>query len=303
MEPTLLRAFVAVVETGGFTAAARALSRTQSAVSLQVKRLEAEVGGPLFRRARNSVTLTETGGALLPYARRILRLQDEAAAAVDAVTHRRLLRFGISEEQAQAYLPRVIPTFSRTFPDVQLEVQCDLSTRLVKRLEVGDLDLVLAIRHGPTATGEVIGQERLVWVAHETFHYEESQPLPLALNPEGCIYRANALSALARVQRPWRLVYVSSSPTGINVAVESGLAVTVKAARSVPEGCRVLDGESGIPPLPPVEIELHRSVTAFAEAADEFVQLLLQAVTAVGEVAILPAAREIGQSAAGGAAS
>jgi len=293
LDPELLRAFVAVAESGGFTNAARALNRTQSAVSLQIKRLEDRIGEPLFTRTSRSVELTNKGGALLPYARRILRLQDEAAAAVNAITQSRLLRLGISDEQAAAYLPNVIPAFSAAFPDVQLEVQCDLSTRLVALMEEGALDLALTIRHGPTATGEVIGQERLVWVAREDFRQFPLKNLPLALNPEGCIYRAHALAALARIQRPWTITFVSSSPTGINLAVDAGMAATVKAARAVPPGCRVLDGEPGMPPLPPVEVELHRASTAFSEAADGFVRLLLQEVASAEDVSVLPAAAEI----------
>ena len=228
MEPDLLRAFVGVVEGGGFTAAARALNRTQSAVSLQIKRLEEQVGEPLFVRTTRRCELTSTGGALLPYARRILRLHDEAAAAVDAVTQKRSLRLGISDEHAIAFLPAVMPAFAAAFPEVQLEVQCDLSTRLVELLEGGELDLALTIRHGPTATGLIVAREQLCWVAAEDFTHHPLDPLPLALNPEGCIFRAHAFASLARIQRALRVVYVSSSPTGINLAVEAGMAATVK---------------------------------------------------------------------------
>lgn len=300
MDPDLLRAFVAVAESGGFTAAARALNRTQSAVSLQIKRLEDQVGDPLFLRTSRSVELTDTGGTLLPYARRILRLQDEAAAAVDALTQSRSLRFGISDEQALVYLPKVIAEFGPAYPDVQLEIVCDLSTNLVKKMEEGDLDLALAIRHGPTASGEIIGHEKLVWVAREDFRQNPMRPLPLALNPEGCIYRAFGLSALARIQRRWNVVYLSPNPTGINLALEAGMAVTIKASRSVPDGCRILDGETGIPPLPPVEIELHRAATAFTEAADGFVRLLLREVAAAEDVSVLPAAMELAENGGGG---
>lgn len=297
MDPELLRAFVAVADSGGFTSAARALDRTQSAVSLQIKRLEQQVGQAVFARTSRSVVLTDKGSALLPYARRILRLHDEAAAAVDAMTHGRTLRFGISDEQASAYLPLVIPAFAEAFPDVQLEVQCDLSTRLIHLLEEGELDLALTMRHGPTPTSEVIGHEQLVWIAREDFRQSPLRALPLAMNPEGCIYRAYALAALARIQRPWRVVYVSPSPTSINLAVEAGMAAAVKSVRAVPPHCRILDGEPGIPALPPVEVELHRASTAFSEAADGFVQLLMQEIAAAEDVAIRPAAKEMAEGA------
>ncbi len=288
LDPELLRTFVSVAETGGFTSAARALNRTQSAVSLQIKRLEARVGEVLFRRTSRRVVPTRAAETLLPYARRILRLHDEAAAAIGSPGRGRSLRLGITEEQALVYLPNIIPRFSERFPGVQLNVECDLSTGLLARMEEGELDLALTIRHGPVGKGEVLGRERLVWVAHEAFRNEPGEALPLAVNPAGCIYRSYALTALGGIQRPWRIAYVSSSPAGINLALEANMAVSVKAGRSVPAYCRVLDGEAGIPALPQVDVELHRSPTALSEVTDGFVDLLLGEIEAADEVAVLP---------------
>lgn len=288
LDPELLRTFVSVAETGGFTSAARALNRTQSAVSLQIKRLETRVGEALFRRTSRRVVPTRAAETLLPYARRILHLHDEAAAAVGSPGRHRSLRVGITEEQALVYLPNIIPRFSGRFPGVQLNVECDLSTRLLARMEEGELDLALTIRHGPVGKGEVLGRERLVWVAHESFCNEPRDALPLAVNPAGCIYRSYALTALGRIQRPWRIAYVSSSPAGINLALEANMAVSIKAGRSIPDGCRVLDGEAGIPALPQVDVELHRSPTALSEITDGFVDLLFTAIETTGEIASLP---------------
>jgi len=108
------------------------------------------------------------------------------------------------------------------------------------------------------------------------------------VNPPGCIYRSYGLAALGQAQRSWRIVYVSASPTGINLALESGMAATIKAGRSVPEYCRVLDGEEGIPPLPQVDVELHRSPTALSELTDGFVDLLFNEIEAADDVAVLP---------------
>lgn len=287
-DPELLRSFVSVSETRGFTNAARALNRTQSAVSLQIKRLEEEVGERLFRRTSRQVVPTRAAEALLPYARRILHLQDEATAAVGSAGRGRSLRLGITEEQALIYLPNIIPLFSERFPGVQLNVVCDLSTGLQERMEEGELDIALAIRHGSVGKGEVVGRERLVWVGHESFRNEPDEALPLAVNPAGCIYRGYGLAALGQAQRKWRIVYVSSSPTGINLALESGMAATIKALRSVPAYCRILDGETGIPPLPQVDVELHRSPTALSEVTDGFLDLLYREIEAADDVAALP---------------
>lgn len=279
METELLRCFVAVAETKSFSAAARRLHCTQAAVSLRIKRLEAQLGAPLFARTSRAVALTDSGAMLLAYAGRLLQLNEEAAAAVGAAAREARLRFGISDEQAQAYLPAVLPRFVEAIPEVQLEVRCDVSTALAERVREGQLDLALAIRHDGTPGGELIGREALFWVGSEAFAPAPHRPLPLAVNPEGCVYRATGLEALAAAGRPWQIVYTSQSPTGINIAVQLGMGATVKPRRSVPAGCRILGPAHGLPPLRPVEVELHRaSRSAFPAAARVFRDLLLEAM-------------------------
>jgi DNA-binding transcriptional LysR family regulator len=173
------------------------------------------------------------------------------------------------------------PVFSRRFPKARLEIICDTSTLLVEYLQQGLLDLALTIRHGTEPTGEIVGSEQLVWVAGANFTQAPRAPVPLALNPEGCIYRARALDVLTRIGRRWDLIYVSKSPTGINLAVAAGIAVTVKAARSIPPGCRIPGKAQGLPELAPVAVELHRVHTASGPECEAFAGLLLDAVRAL----------------------
>ncbi|WP_110648404.1 LysR family transcriptional regulator [Salinicola peritrichatus] len=297
MDPDLLRAFVAVAECEGFSAAGRILNRTQSAVSLQIKRLEDRVREPLFERTSRSVTLTPAGGRLLPYARQILKLQDEAKRVMHSQREGRLIRLGISEEQAIAYLPLLLPQFAEGFPHVRIEVVCDISSNLVQRFQEGLLDVVLAVRHGPTQTGQLLGREQMVWViaAHRTI--DDWDTLPLALNPEGCIFRAHAFAALGREQRQWDVRYTSPSPTGLNVAVQAGLALTVKTPRSLPPGCRIVSDDAGLPDLGYVEIELHRSPGELSEEFEAFCRALSNLVVkaeSVEEVEPVAALAETG---------
>jgi Transcriptional regulator len=278
MNTELLLSFVAVAEHGGFSAAARALNRTQSAVSLQIKRLEEQLGAPVFRRTSRKIELTPAGGTFLPYARRLLQLQDEAMSAAAATEQAAPVRLGLSDEQAAAYLPTVLPAFTARFPAVPVEVTCDHSPALIDRLQAGLLDLALVVRHGPTATGRVVAQQPLVWVAAGDFRLDPARPVQLAVNPEGCIYRAQALASLSRSNRKWRVVYTSQSSTGINIAVAQGMAVAVKAARSVPPGCRVMSEAEGLPPLAPALIELHQAPAVFSRPAELIAQLLLEAL-------------------------
>lgn len=275
LPPELLRSFVAVAESGGFSRAAMAVNLTQSAVSLHVKRLEAQLGVRLFERTSRRVSLTAEGGALLPYARRLMQLQQAAQAAVGAAHVAPALRVGITDEQAEAYLPEVLPAFAARFPAAQLEIVCDLSPVLVRRLHAGELDLALAVRHGAEPAAEPVLIEDLVWIAAAGRPPPAARPLPLAVNPEGCTYRARALDALARIGRDWRVVYESRSPRAIDAAVAAGLGVSIKAARSVPDGCAVLET---LPGLPPAAVDLHRAPTAVRPEADGFADLLLAAV-------------------------
>ncbi|OAB54985.1 hypothetical protein AY600_08520, partial [Phormidium willei BDU 130791] len=248
-------------------------------VSLHIKRLEARLDRRLFTRTSRRVQLTPEGGALVPYARRLLRLQEAAAEAIGRIGRSQTVRLGISDEQADAYLPGVLPAFAAAHPEARVEIVCALSPELVARLGEGELDLALAIRHldDPPAA-EVLAIEALVWVAGPGLDLTPEASLPLAFSPEGCAFRARALEALTRRDRPWRILYESQSPTGLNVAVASGQALTVKAARSVPPGCFVPGPDAGLPPLPPAVVDLHRAPTAMTPAHEDFAALLAAAV-------------------------
>ncbi|NWO11821.1 LysR family transcriptional regulator [Chromohalobacter salexigens] len=280
MDTDLLRAFVTVAECEGFSAAGKVLHRTQSAVSLQIKRLEDQMGESLFERTSRSVMLTPSGGRLLPYARHILKLQDEARRVMGVDRQGELIRLGTSEEQASTYLPELLPRFAARFPEVRLEVSCSISGSLVHDFQEGLLDVALVVRHGPTQTGRLLGREPMVWVVAEDRAIDDWEILPLALNPEGCIFRAHAFAALGPTERRWDVRYSSRSPTGINLPVQAGLAATVKTPRSVPEGCRIVGEEEGLPPLGHVEIEMHRTPGHSSDAFVAFCDELEHIVTA-----------------------
>ncbi|WP_366656883.1 LysR family transcriptional regulator [Fodinicurvata sp. EGI_FJ10296] len=294
MDTDLFRAFVTVADSGGFSLAGKILNRTQSAVSLQIKRLEDRMEVQLFLRTSRSVALTEHGRRLLPYARNILKMTDEASRAMATAPRGETIRLGISEEQASAYLPELLPRYASDFPDTRLEIICATSLTLMAQLEDGSLDVVLAVRHLPSSTGRLIGREQLVWVAADSIVASNAAvpatsasgapdsplapPLPLALNPEGCVFRAHAVAALGQERIPWIAHYTSQSPTGINLPVQAGLALTVKTPRSIPDGCNVVPDAMGLPALGTVEIELHRTPGRSGPAIDALCRRLEQTV-------------------------
>ncbi|MFW6024611.1 MAG: LysR family transcriptional regulator [Dichotomicrobium sp.] len=276
MAPDLLRAFLAVAELGGFSAAAKQLNVTQSAVSLQIKRLEERTRVSLFHRTSRTVELTEAGAILVPYAQRILRLHGEAREAIASSARVQDVRIGMTDEQAVAYLPLMLPVFTKSYPESRLQVTCGTSPELVERVQDGLIDLAITIRHPDVTGGTVVGQETLCWVASDAFCPAAHDDIPLAVNPEGCVYRASAIAALNRSGRRWRIAFTSSNPASTNIAVQSGLGITIKAARSLPSGCRILGAQEGLPPLGSVFVEMHSVGPVLSEPVRMIRDLLLE---------------------------
>jgi DNA-binding transcriptional LysR family regulator len=258
IDTDLLRSFVAVADGGGFTRAARLLNRTQSAVSMQIKRLEAQTGAILFDRAGRAVRLTRAGEALLGYARQILALNERALSALSGIGLSGTVRLGAMDDYATWVLPDILARFAHANPLVYVEVHTGLSAELLKQLG-RSLDLVLAMHPERGATGEVLRVERAVWAAaaHRDLHHRD--PLPLALYPRGCLFRRWALEALDQTGRAWRMSYMSPSLAAVAEAVRAGLAISVFKRSLLPRDLRVLGEAEGLPKLPSAEIALHRA--------------------------------------------
>lgn len=254
----LLRTFVAAVETGSFTRAGDRVQRTQSAVSMQMKRLEELAGAPLFERSARSVRPTGTGEVLLRYARRILRLNDQALAAVRGSRLRGRVRLGAPEDYAATMLPSILARFAAYAPEVLVEFFCNPHDEVRTMLDRGRLDLGLLTCADATGPGEVVLNEPVVWAVPRDMDPESIEQLPLAVFHAGCVYRAWALEALERSGRGYRVAYESPSTAAIVSVVEAGLAVA-PVGRSIPVGnCRKVGSGEGLPPLPSASIMLCR---------------------------------------------
>jgi DNA-binding transcriptional LysR family regulator len=274
LDDTLLHSFVAIAETGSFTAAADQVHRSQSAISQQMQRLEGIAGTPLLLRAPRQVRLTPQGEVFLAYARRLLRLQEEAIAAVGSELRHQALRIGMPDDYAETLLPGLLARLSELHPEVRPHVHCAMSAQLLRLMDSGELDLAMTIRHSARTQGQTLCREELAWVAGPGFRDDPGAPLPLALFPEGCPYRARGINALFETGRDWQLVYTTQSPTGIRIAVERHGAITINASRTTPDSWRVLGPDLGLPRLPAVDLQMHRSPTAPDKAAGSFAELL-----------------------------
>ena len=253
----LLRSFVAVADAGSFTRAAPLIGRTQSAVSLQIKRLEDHLGKPVFARGARRVALTVEGERLLGHARHMLRLNDAVMADLTEPDVGGLVRLGVPEDFATAHLPDVLAAFTRAHPRVELEVTCDLTLNLQAGFNRGDFDLVLVKREpGVAIDGTRVWREPLVWVARDTETLPDDEPLPLIVSPQPCVYRKRAIAALDKARRPWRCAYTSTSLTGTQAAVRAGLGIAVLPREMCPATLTPLGRDSGLPALDDTEIAL-----------------------------------------------
>ncbi|WP_199258594.1 LysR substrate-binding domain-containing protein [Paracoccus binzhouensis] len=263
----LLRTFVKAIESGSFTRAGELVSRTPSAVSLQIKRLEELVNVPLFQRDAHRLNLTSEGQALAQYARRILALNDEALASLRQPDVAGRVRLGAPHEYTASLLPEFLGKFAQAHPNVILEVTSDLSRNLLRRQHAGEFDLVIAL-HEESAVqeGRLIFTEPLVWIGSLDHSAHQQNPLPLVLAPPPCIYRNQMLHALDGIGRPCRIVYLSSSYNGITAAVRAGIGVTAMGSSTIPDGVRVVSERGRLPKLEQLNLRLHRTAGKAPEA-------------------------------------
>lgn len=276
-----LRALVAIADTLSFSVAALQLGRTQSAVSLQIKRLEDILGQKLLRRVQGRVDgATDEGRVLISYGREILRLNDEAYASVAEDAAVGSLRIGLPEELMESVFPAAMARFQGFYPRVRLSVRADASANLRPLLENGELDLIL-FKHceGQAAINTMtVWQEPLVWMAGEAYATTLPTPLPMALFGENCCFRIAATAALAKAGRAWQLNYTGSSITGLRHAVCCGLGIAVLPQSLLVPGMVVIG--TGLPPLPEARIAAAFAAGATHPAAERFVALIGEEIRA-----------------------
>ncbi len=270
----LLRTFVAIVDTGSLTAAGRKVGRTQPAITHQIGRLEERLGCALFASDRRHIVLTADGEILLEYARAIIRLNNEACSRLTSRHVTGTVTLGTPDLYAAYILPEVLGSFSRAHPDIEIQLRCTRSVHLHEALLQGDLDVALMTNQPDFKQGELIRQEPIVWVAGLNSRVERVDPLPLALLPQGSVYRQRALEALGGYGWAWSIRSVCDSIAGLQAAVLAGLAVSVFPSCALARGVRRLGRGDGLPPLPPVELVLHRRPGGISQVADYLAQYI-----------------------------
>jgi DNA-binding transcriptional LysR family regulator len=258
LDNDVLRTFVAIAETGNFSTAAEAVHRTPSAVSMQIKKLEEQLGVILFLRDARSVSLTEHGEMLLSYARNMLALSNEAVSRFIMPELSGVVRLGAPDDIGERLLPSILKSFSQTYPGIMVDVVVDMSLALKKRVEEQRLDLALincATRPFPTE-GEVIYTERLVWAGAKCGTAYRRDPLPISVWEDGCVWRSDAISQLQENKRNYRVAFLSAHTMAQRAAVVSDLAVAPLPRSYVTEDMTILGTNEGLPELTTFEIRL-----------------------------------------------
>ncbi len=256
MDIDLLRSFVAFVESGSFTGAARKTFRTQSAISMQMKRLEEESGRQLFVRDGRNLLLSDDGKLLASYARRILALHDEALGTLKAAGEHPPLRIGCPDDYVERLLPELLRRIRADYPELRISVSCATSAILRGRLDNGELDLAVITRSPDSDEGYLLIHDRGCWMAAPGSRLPEQEPLPLALYGEDCKFHTTAVDGLDKLERSYQLQYTTTNASVLQALVRSDLAVSAVASLSVPRDLAVVGDHPRLPALPAIDIVL-----------------------------------------------
>ncbi|MBT0585575.1 LysR family transcriptional regulator [Alteromonas oceanisediminis] len=237
-----LRTFVAIINEGGFAKAGNRLGRSQPAISLQIKKIEEQLGQRLFRKVGQRYEATAVGRWVFDKAVQILQLNDEVFRYVEQDPLRGRMRLGIPSEFASILLPSIIGEFSALYPDVSLEVTSALSYELLSDEKRDAFDVVLALANSQVAKlADYAVKDDVVWIG-DTAVKPSKQAISLVLAPEGCVYRTRVIERLKSQTVPWRIAYTNADLSGLNAAITQGIGITALARRSVPANLSVISG-------------------------------------------------------------
>jgi DNA-binding transcriptional LysR family regulator len=254
----VLRSFLLIADGRSFSEAADLVGRSPSAVSLQIQRLEADLGAPVFRRNNREAVLTLTGERLLAFARRILRANDEAVLAFRSGAEARgPLRFGATQDFAEAVLPDVLARFAQSHPNVELTLQVDRSAKLIDAVADGAIDVAIAIRRDHPLNRGTLTEIPMIWIGRDGLDLAPEDPVPLVMFDPPCSFRSAAIDGLSAAGRAHRVSFTSPSLSGLRMAAEAGLGLTVRTRHLLAPKLDDMGARLGLPPLPGVAFALY----------------------------------------------
>lgn len=258
LDSDLLRTFLAIIDAGSISAGAARIGRSQSAVSLQVKRLESILGKPVFERHGRGVIISATGEKLEPTARRAVSLLDRSLAEIKSDELAGVIRLGIPDDHSQIVLADIIAEFSKRHPLVELDVRCASGAGFRHAISGGTLDLAIYEVETVASYMEVLRDEKTFWVSSRFHTAHELEPLPVALFDRDCWWRDAALNTLRRSGLAYRVVLSSESVSGVAAAIKAGIAVGLLGQSSIDRGFRILKVPKAFTEMPTSKLVLER---------------------------------------------
>lgn len=276
LDLTSLRSFVAVADAGGVTRAAGQLNLTQSAVSMQLKRLEEMIGQPLLDRSARTIALTGQGEQLLGYARRMLDLNDEAWGRLTNQAFEGELNFGVPHDVIYPHIPRVLQRFAQEYPRVRVQLHSLGTSKLKEMLARGDMDLILTTEADVEAGGETLARDTLVWVGAVSGQSWRARPVRFA-SVSGCVFRRPAIDALEAAGLAWELAVDSVLTSAVDAIVSADLGIYVQLQGAVGEHCEVIRHGGALPDLPVYMINMYAGAGPRRALAERLAVLVRQA--------------------------
>lgn len=270
LDLSALRSFVTVADVGGVTRAAGFLNLTQSAVSMQIKRLEESLGLSLFLRAARKLALSPEGEQLLSYGRRMLALNDEALSLLSSTACEGEIRLGVPHDVVYPVIPGILRRMSQAYPRVRINLVSSFTLLMKQEFARGGFDVMLTTEEAPDPTAEVLSSRGLVWVGAHEGNAWQRRPLRLGFK-DTCIFRGRAQAALEAAGIPWEMATGGESEQAVEATVAADLAVSVRMLGSIPEGMEPIAGENQLPPVGEMKLWLYRATRRSDEAVDHLV--------------------------------
>ncbi len=276
LDLTTLRSFVAVADSGGVTRAAGFLHLTQSAVSMQLKRLEDMLGLSLLDRSGRTIALTASGEQLLAYARRMVALNDEVISRLTHQAFEGEITLGVPHDVVYPAVPQVLKQFHAAYPRVKVRLEASYTRTLKEQFAKGDCDLIVTTEAGLDQGGETLSTKPLVWVGAPGGAAWRQRPLQLAFC-RFCVFRGHIVSALDARDIPWEMGVDTESDRAIEAAVSADLAVHAMIEGTLPPYLEEIDHGGALPDLPVQHINMYGATGSGDEVRDALETLLRRA--------------------------
>ena len=285
LDITTLRSFVAVSDYGGVTRAAAGLNLTQSAVSMQLKRLEEMLGIELLDRSNRKIALTPSGEQLLGYARRLVDLNDEIVGRLTDQVWEGEIVFGVPHDIIYPVIPRVLRHFNAAFPRVKVNLVSSYSTALISSYGSGEADLILTTETIVGPGGETLIELPLRWYGAIGGTAWKQRPLRLA-NCRNCLFRPGAIESLEDAGIEWENGIDSDSDGAILATVSADLAVTAILEGSAPRHLEMVPAAANLPDLGVQKINMYGGRTPRNELVEQLAIMVRNGFCA-GEAAVV----------------